>query len=299
MYDGPIIDAHHHIWEVRNYPWVTTSPVPRIFGTDYAALGHDYLVGDLLADFGANNVVKSVNMQGHWNGDPVDETAYLQSVADRHGFPHGIVGDAKLAAPDVERVLDRHMKHANFRGIRDVQHYMPGDRVLQAVDRPDACLAPEWRRGVRALGARGLVCELQGFPHQYEYFAEIVAENPDMRFCLVHCGMLVSDDAATYEAWRAALPVLARFRNIWVKCAAVNTFSRGGPKPMHLVGRRYNALLDLFGADRCFFASNFPVEKLRIGYDDLIAMVKAAVFHRPAQEQRAFFHDAAAEFYRI
>ena len=22
MYDGPIIDAHHHLWEIRNYPWI-------------------------------------------------------------------------------------------------------------------------------------------------------------------------------------------------------------------------------------------------------------------------------------
>ena len=28
-------------------------------------------------------------------------------------------------------------------------------------------------------------------------------------------------------------------------------------------------------------------------------IVKAALFHRPAEEQRAFFHDTAAAFYRI
>jgi predicted TIM-barrel fold metal-dependent hydrolase len=55
----------------------------------------------------------------------------------------------------------------------------------------------------------------------------------------------------------------------------------------------------MFGAERCFFGSNFPVEKLKSSYDGLVAMLKTALAQRPASDQRRFFHDTAAQFYRI
>lgn len=44
MYDGPIIDTHHHIWEVANYPWLMAPMSPKIFGDSYEPLRHDYLI---------------------------------------------------------------------------------------------------------------------------------------------------------------------------------------------------------------------------------------------------------------
>jgi len=300
MYDGPIIDAHHHIWHVRDYPWLTTAPTPRLIGSDYGSLNHDYLLDDLLADFGDNKVIKTVHMQAHWHGDPVDETAWLQSIADERGYPHGITGYAPLADPKVADMLDRHMKFANFRGVRDVQYFMPGEKVYQAVSRPDFCLSPEWRRGVQALADRDLICELQGFYSQFRFFAELVAEFPRMRFALTHGGLPYRDDDAYFAEWRDALAVLAKQPNVHVKCSGTNTFTRGkAPRAAHFIGRQYNTILDLFGAKRCYYSSNHPVEGLHISYDNLVAIVKAAVFHRPAEEQRAFFHDTAAAFYRI
>ena len=58
-------------------------------------------------------------------------------------------------------------------------------------------------------------------------------------------------------------------------------------------------VLDRFGADRCFYGSNFPLEKLWANYDDLVAACKEILAPRSEAEQRAFFHDTAAAFYRI
>lgn len=301
LYDGPIIDTHHHLWEVKNYPWLLAPMSPKIFGDSYEPLRHDYLIDDLRADFGANNVVKSVHVQAHYNPDnPVGETAWLQAVADRHGFPHAIAGHADLAAPDAEAMLAAHCAYANFRAIRDVVYWQPGDATRQAVDRPDFCLSKEYRRGIALLGQFGLSCELQGFANQFGYFAELVGDNPSVRFCLVHGGLLTGDDEETFDEWHRALEALAPLDNMFVKCSAPNTFTRrGAPRSAEQVARQYNALLDLFGAKRCFFGSNFPVEKLKLGFDALVTMCKQAVAARPAAEQRAFFHDTAARFYRI
>jgi predicted TIM-barrel fold metal-dependent hydrolase len=299
-YDGPIIDTHHHLWEVRHYPWLTAPPSPKIFGEQYELLRHDYLIDDLLADFGANNVVRSVHLQAHYDPpDHVGETRWLQGVADRHGYPHAIVGHADMTGADIDAVLDGHMAFANFRGIRDVVTHNPAKQAWQAVDRPDWCLSPSFRRGLDALQARDLHFELQGFANQFGHFATLLADYPGLRVCLVHAGLLTGDDDATFAAWRAAVAPLARFDNLFVKCSGVNNVNWGPPRPAAAVARHYNALIDLFGAERCFFGSNFPVEKLKSSYDGLIATCKAAVAARSAAEQHAFFHDSAARFYRL
>lgn len=300
MYDGPIIDTHHHLWEVRNYPWLLAPMSPKIFGDSYELLRQDYLIDDLLSDFGNHNVAKSVHVQAHFNPtDPVGETRWLQEVADRAGFPHAIAGHANLSDPEVEVVLAAHCVHPNFRAVRDVVYWQPGDPTRQVVDKPDFCLNPAFRRGVALLQQYGLSLELQGFANQFDYFAELVGDNPGMNFCLMHGGLLTGDDDATFDVWRRALEALVPLENIFVKCSGANTFSRDSVRTASQVGRQYNVLLDLFGADRCFFGSNFPVEKIKTSFDDLIAICKQAVAARPAEQQRAFFHDTAARFYRI
>ena len=103
MYNGPIIDTHHHLWEVRNYPWLLAPMSPKIFGDSYELLRQDYLIDDLLSDFGGHNIVKSIHVQAHYDpSNPVGETQWLQAVADRAGFPQGIAGYANLSDPDVE-----------------------------------------------------------------------------------------------------------------------------------------------------------------------------------------------------
>jgi predicted TIM-barrel fold metal-dependent hydrolase len=300
LYQGPIIDTHHHLFELKDHPWLLAPPSPKIFGESYEPLRRDYLIDDLLADFGDNRVVKSVHVQAHRRpDDPVDETRWLQSVAEVHGYPHAITGHVRLAADNAEGLIDGHCAFANFRAIRDQIYWQPSNPAWQAVDRPDFCLTMEFRRGIALLAERDVRYELQGFPNQFGYFAELVGSVPQMKFCLVHAGLLVGDDSATFAAWEAGLRHLVGLPNLFVKCSGVNNVNWGQPRKAEFVSRQYNTLLDMFGAERCFFGSNFPVEKLKSSYDGLIDMLKAALAHRPEAEQRQFFHDTATGFYRI
>lgn len=300
MYAGPVIDTHHHLWHLHNYPWLIEPMRPRIFGATYDALRQDYLIDDLRSDFDGHNVVKSVHVQAHFDPrDPVGETRWLQSVADEHGFPQAITGHAHLAHDRVEETLDAHAQFQNFRGVRDHVMWEPSRKAWQAVPRPDFCLSKEYRRGLKALAARRLHYEMQGFPNQFGYFAELVGDLPGLRICLVHSGLLTGDDPASFDLWEKGLARLAPFKNLYVKCSGVNNVNWGPPRPYAPIARQYNTLLDLFGADRCFFGSNFPVEKLKNTYTSLMDTLKTAVAHRTEGEQRAFFHDTAATFYRI
>src|SRR6185369_14349153 len=96
-----IIDAHHHIWELKRIPWLLGPMQPRIFG-EYSGLRRDYLAEEFKRDLAPHGITKSVYIQINVGpGDEVDETAWVQGVADKFGVPSGIAAFADLAAPDV------------------------------------------------------------------------------------------------------------------------------------------------------------------------------------------------------
>ena len=54
-----------------------------------------------------------------------------------------------------------------------------------------------------------------------------------------------------------------------------------------------------FGASRCMFGSNFPIEKLWTRYDALVDAYRAATQTLSAADRLAIFHDTAAGIYRL
>jgi predicted TIM-barrel fold metal-dependent hydrolase len=129
------------------------------------------------------------------------------------------------------------------------------------------------------------------------HFAELVNNHPETNFCLVHGGMLTSDDDATVAVWKEGLEHLVPHQNIWIKCSGLNFFTaKCDIDHMRIV---LDHVLNRFGAERCFYGSNFPLEKLWARYDDLVGACKEILASRSEAEQRAFFHDTAAGFYRI
>ena len=298
MYDGPIIDSHHHLWHWQKYPWLAAPMTPKMYDADYSDLRQDYLAADLRDDFGDHNVIKSVHVQANYDPlKPVEETAWLQEVADRDGFPHGIVGHAIMDDPGLEQVLQGHMAYANIRGVRHQLHFWEGDPLRCRADRPDLCLTDEFQRGIALLKDHGLSFEVQGFSHQFVHFAALARNHPQTNFCLVHGGMLTSDDAATVDAWKEGLEHLAPLANMWIKCSGLNFFA--AKCDVEHMAIMLNHVMDRFGADRCFYGSNFPLEKLWASYDDLVGACKQILADRPLEDQRKFFHDTAARFYRI
>jgi predicted TIM-barrel fold metal-dependent hydrolase len=298
MYDGPIVDSHHHLWHWQKYPWLAAPMTPKMYGDDYSGLRQDYLVDDLLNDFGSNNVVKSVHVQANYDpSKPVEETAWLQDVADESGYPHAIIGHAIMTDPGVEQTLRDHAAYANTRGVRHQLHFWEGEPLRCRTERPDLCLTDDFQRGIALLKTYNLSFEVQGFSHQFAHFAELARCHPETDFCLVHGGMLTSDDAATVDAWKEGLEHLLPLPNMWIKCSGLNFFTATcDVEHMAIV---LNHVMDRFGADRCFYGSNFPLEKLWAKYDDLVGTCKKILADYPAEDQRKFFHDTASSFYRI
>ncbi len=292
----PIVDAHHHIWRLADLPWLAGPPVPRIFG-DYQALRRDYLVEEYVAAVRPEGVVKSVYVQVNVApGAETDEVAWVQSVADRAGFPHAIVGYADLAAPDLAAALDRHQAHTNFRGVRQQIHWH--DKPLyRFAPRPDVMRDPAWRRGMKELERRGLSFELQVFASQMADAASLARDFPGVTFVLQHAGMLEDRSAAGWAAWRGGMTQLAACPNIVAKLSGLGTFEHACTTA--LWRPVIEETIATFGAARCLFGSNFPIESLWTRYADIVAVTTECLSRCSAAERRAILHDNAVRIYRL
>ncbi|PDT27976.1 hypothetical protein CO660_20015 [Rhizobium sp. L9] len=297
MDDLPIIDPHFHLWDLDNnyYPWLSDGVKPSAFG-DYAAINKTYLIEDFLADAKNQNLVKAVHLDvGYDPKDPAGETRWLQSVADKHGFPHGIVGYADLRRPDVGDLLDEHMSCANFRGIRQSMNFHD-DPAKTYLTEPEVSRTPDWRRGFKELARRDLSFDLQLYYWQMEEFLELGRDFPDVQIILNHTGMQV-DGPGHFEGWRKGMRMLAQAPNIACKISGLGmgdwTWTVDSIRPY------VEETIAAFGVERCMFASNFPVDKLFGSYDKIMDGFKALVVNYSRDEQLALFHDNSARFYRI
>lgn len=297
MEDLRIIDAHHHLWDLEKnyYPWLPDDVQPAAFG-NYSDILHSYRIDDYLADTRGQKVVKSVHLDVKYDpADPVGETRWLQGVADEHGFPHGIVGYADLAAPDVADLLDAHLEHVNFRGIRQSLNWHP-DSVKTYTDRPQISRTADWRRGFALLAPRGLSFDLQIYYPQMDEFLDLARAYPDTQIILNHAGMQL-DGPDHFDGWRAAMTRLAGAPNVACKISSLGMGKHDWSVPD--IRPYVEHSIDAFGTDRCMFASNFPVDRLFSSYAAVFDAFREITRGYAPTERAALFHDNAERFYRL
>ena len=291
-----IIDAHHHIWRKADLAWLNGSEEPRVFGP-HAAIRRDYLIDEFRADLATSNVVKSVYVQTNWpKGQAVDEVAWVQSVADQHGWPHGIVGYVDLLADDAADVLKRQAACPLLRGVRMQLHWHENPLFRFAAS-PDLAAHPALRKNMRLLARYGLTFDLQVFSSQMAGAAGLAAANPDITFILQHAGMLAERSATTVAAWREGMQRLAAQPNIVSKFSGLGTFIHRNDAEH--IAFMVSETLAWFGPQRCLFGSNFPIEKLWTSYGELANAHRAAIAGLSAQAQAMILHDNAARIYRL
>jgi predicted TIM-barrel fold metal-dependent hydrolase len=292
----PTIDAHHHIWRLADLPWLSGPQVPRIFGP-YQPICRDYPISEYRSDTAGCDIVKSIYIQTNWPaGRSLDEARWVQSVADETGWPHANVAHADLADPDAGSLLKRLADLPATRGIRQQLHWHENPQYRFA-PRPDVMKDADWRRGLARLADLGLLFELQIFASQMTDGATLARGFPDTVFVLEHAGMLEDMSPAGWQVWRAGMAALAQCRNVNVKLSGFGTFVHACRDDV--IGPIVKETVTLFGADRCLFGSNFPIEKLWTDYGTLYRTFRNAIAHLSDAEQAAILHDTAARLYRI
>ena len=291
-----IVDAHHHIWRQADLPWLIGPMQPRIFGP-YEAIRRDYPIAQYRDDIRSTGVVQSVYVQANWPVDRFeDEVAWVQSVGDETGWPHGIVGYCDMTVPDARPALDRLARYPAMRGVRQQFHWHE-DSLYRFAASPDLARDAAVRRNVARLADYGWSFDLQVFPGQMPGAAELAAACPTTTFVLQHAGMLEDTSVSGWALWRSGMGQLAGQPNVVSKLSAFGTFLHRND-PAH-IARLVGETVSIFGAERCLYGSNFPIEKLWTSYPALIDAFRAAARGLSDAAQRAIFADTARRVYRL
>lgn len=290
-----IIDAHHHFFNMERFNY------PLLDDEAFAVLRAPYVLTEFLADVGELEVVGSVHVQAEVDHamDPVLETAWVQSVADaseRRGLPSAAVGYADLRRFDLEATLERHSRHTVMRGIRQEAWFDPAS-TRGDIPRVNLLEDARWRAGYRSLARFGLSFDLLVWPRQLQEAARFVATVPEVPVILEHLGMPAPGDDAALDVWRSGMRALAAVDHATVKISGLGLID-----PHWTSGTLWPLVLetiDVFGVDRCMFASNFPVEKLTTPYRAVWAAFEAFGARFSEAERRKLFHDNAKRVYRL
>ena len=309
----PIIDAHHHFSE----HW------------------GGYLPADLLEDGAQHRIDATVYIQCGWQprGDgpealrAVGETEAVVRGADeanraqsRTRVAAAIVGygDLRLGSA-VDAVLQAHLEAApdRLRGIRNSGAWHARFRH-GVLPRPMAGLYsdPSFREGYARLARHRLSFDAWVYHTQLGEVCDLACAFPDTPLVLDHVGGIlgVADyagrpDLALAE-WLPEMRRLAACPNVVVKIGGMGTavfgfeFAARPQAPTSAVLAEawrpvVERTIELFGADRCMFESNFPVDRSAASYGVVWNAFKRLAAGASERERASLFHGTAARVYRI
>jgi L-fuconolactonase len=313
--DLPIIDPHHHLWDDDRGVYLIDQ-----FAQDTAS-GHA-IVGSVYAQFKA-----MYRAEGPAALRPVGEVEFVNGQAatgasGRYGeqrVAEAIIGHADmLLGDDVRPVLEALVAAGNGR-LRGVRHGATWDDGAAAYGRSFAPRGmmrdPAFRRAFAHLAPLDLSFDAWLFYHQLPDLAALLEEFPDTHVVLDHCGGLLGiaphlDREAVFHSWSTNLRDLARFPNLDVKIGGLGMLYLGWdfhlrdvpPSSQELAQawRPYvETCIETFGASRCMFESNFPMDKQSCAYGTLWNAFKRITADFSAAEKAALYHDNAVRAYRL
>lgn len=330
----PVVDPHHHLWDRRPRP-----TLPAGTRTHLRYLGDD-LIEDIRGG-GHNVVdtvfVECRAMYREGRDDAfraVGEVEFVQGVAAMadsglYGAGvrccGGIVGFADLTRPDAADVLVAlQAAGRNFRGIRHAHGWHASPDIANSHhptrDIEGLLGRSDFRAGFAALQRLGLTFDCWGYHTQLHEVAALAGAFPGVTIILNHIGGPMAygpyegqRDTAVFDLWKEGLQAVARHRNVVVKAGGCGmpTYGFGhdrgdaGPPPSTVLAaawkRHFEVVFDRFGAERCMFESNFPVDKVSCSYTGLWNAFKiiASQLGLSATEKNAAFHGTAMRVYGL
>ncbi len=315
--DLPIVDPHHHLWDRP---------------------GQRYFLFDLLGDLATGHAISATvavecgamyRQVGDVNARPIGETEFLNgagaiSASGNYGAQSvcaGIIGHADLLlGKRVTPILEAHIGAGGgrFRGVRYISawHPDPAARGSLANPPPHVLADPKFREGFACLAPLDLSFDAWMYHTQLPELTALARAFPATTIVLNHTGGAIGigpyagkRDAVLAE-WRASIQALAHCPNVFVKLGGMGMrlfgfdfASRARPPSSQELaqcwGPYFEHCIEAFGAERCMFESNFPVDKGSCSYAVLWNAFKRVAASASQAEKHALFSGTASKAYRL
>ena len=274
----PKIDAHHHAWKYNQatYSWIDES---------MTAIRADFYPEQLLPSLERNGVIGTVLVQS--DQSPADNQ-FMLSLVKANPFIKGIVGWIDLVAPDLDEQLSEWKDEPLMKGFRHVAQAEPDDFLAR----------PEIIRGIEAVGLFGFTYDILIKPPQMAAALQLVKSLPDQPFVIDHIAKpyIASGEIA---AWKNDMKLLASCPNVCCKVSGMVT-EADWKNWKSIDFRPYlDVVFEAFGTNRLMYGSDWPVCLVSASYDEVIGIASEFIHNFSAEEQQAFWHDNAVNFYSL
>lgn len=334
--DLPIVDPHHHLWDLRAL--VPAFPEPRHAFIEAIAGAAYYTFDQLQADtHSGHNIVATVFMECGAFYDPargeamkpVGEVEFVNGVAAQGASGlygdyrpcAGIVGHADLTLGDaVKPVVEALIAAGNgrFKGIRHAGAWDADPEVLgPPFHAPQGLYGSEaFRAGFAAYSEYGLTFDAWLLEPQLGDLLDLARAFPEQQIVLDHCGTPLN--IASYRGklpenftrWQESIHDLAECPNVAVKLGGLAMAFCGMPEegPDRGCGSEelaqqwdpyITSCIEAFGPERAMFESNYPVDRWGASYAVLWNAFKRLANGASDAEKRKLFAGTAARIYDI
>jgi predicted TIM-barrel fold metal-dependent hydrolase len=249
-------------------------------------MARDFLLADYRAETGAHDVLGIVHVSAVSAPRAyLAETRWIDDALDSAGIPAAVIGalEPTLSRAELEADLDAQAASPRFRGVR----------VLTGLD-PDSQSAVDV---CSLLDERGYTFDLVAHPAEVAGFGRLLERFPDLDVVLEHAGWPDGTSPEDFASWREGIATLAAHANVSCKISGLgmvtHTLEVDALRPW------IEACLEVFGAERCMFGGNFPVDAMYGSFDTLIAACLAASQGLSQEQRRALFVENARRAYRL
>lgn len=297
--DIEIIDAHHHFWDLNQnyYPFLSNKIDENFFLGDYELIRKNYLPTDYVSDSKEHNIIGTIHCEAEWDrNDQVGETRWLENLSKKNKFPNAIVAHAWFHKKNSEKIIAKQASFDMVKGIRSkpITKLSPnsddltGEGSMQDIN---------WRNGLKLLEKYNLNYDLRIPNWHLEEAIEIVRLIPNTKVIINHAGFPWDRTKQGMEYWRKGIKLMSLEPNTFIKLSEFGVKDKDWDYSQN--EQIIKELIDLFSPQRCMFASNFPVSKIKISFKDLYNNYKKIVKSFSSDEKKWLFAKTASEVYNL
>lgn len=317
----PIIDPHHHLWDVGFGRYYIEELLEDINSSGHNILSTVYIM--------SSSNTKIYSKDGLEEFKPLTEIEFATSEGKRADLiPNNkvkvnasIVGSVDLTYGNkLQPVLEKavNISEGRLKGIRMLLASHIDPRISSGAVKSDLglMLHPNFIDGAKCIQNANLSLDFWIYHTQLNEMEKIARSLPDLTIILnhiggpIHLGEYEGKQAATHREWRSAMMRLSRIPNINVKLGGLGMAVNGAkfhnnkfpPNSVQLsdVWKPWiYETIDMFGFDRCMFESNFPVDKGSCSYGALWNAFKILAKDMSDDEINKLFSKNAAKIYKI
>ena len=194
----------------------------------------------------------------------INETSWASNELKKSPKQYVLISSAPLESPNLNKILSKLSNYPYVCGIRQILNHNPSWPRNSVIG--DLLDNEKWKNGFSKLGNYNFSFELQLNPNQYHKALNIIKDYPDTKVIINHLGTPKLDDIQkSKNLFWESMKKFSQYNNVFMKISMLSYIMKNW-EDSEIINDAVNRIIEIFGINNCFFASNFPVER-NFGWD--------------------------------